>query len=183
MLLFTPNSVTSNDYKILHSLDTIELYFFSQQCPDKTSGPGITCHRWHIKMASNTDSCKEAVFPHIYYPLYGHEAPAPDSAPPQSDNPPRFADIILNKGMAHYISYRVIDQALISDKCFRSIGSYIHIPFTACCVVYRTAKHTPDILNIALQHKRSRELSVRDDLPANPFSRTVLAAQVQYADA
>lgn len=121
-------------------------------------------------MASNTDSCKEAVFPHIYYPLYGHEAPAPDLAPPQSDNPPRFADIILNKGMAHYISYRVIDQALISDKCFRSIGSYIHIPFTACCIVYRTAKHTPDILNIALQHKRSRELSVRDDLLPILFS-------------
>lgn len=122
------------------------------------------------KMASNTDSCKEAVFPHIYYPWYGHEAPAPDLAPPQSDNPPRFADIILNKGMAHHISYRIIDHALISDKCFRSIGSYIHIPFTTCCVVYRTAKHTPDILNIALQHKRSRELSVRDDLLPILFS-------------
>ena len=79
--------------------------------------------------------------------------------------------------MAHYISYRVIDQALISDKCFRSIGSYIHIPFTACCVVYRTAKHTPDILNIALQHKRSRELSVRDDLL--PILFLVLSSQLK----
>lgn len=127
-------------------------------------------YKMAYKMASNTDSCKEAVCPHIYYPLYGHEAPAPDLALPQSDNPHRFADIILNKGMAHYISYRVIYQTLISDKCFRSIGSYIHIPFTACCVVYCTAKHTPDILNIALKHKRSRELSVRDYLLPILFS-------------
>ena len=111
--------------------------------PRQNVGAGYHMPQMAYKMASNTDSCKEAVFPHIYYPWYGHEAPAPDLAPPQSDNPPRFADIILNKGMAHYISYRVIDQALISDKCFGSIGSYIHIPFTACCVVYCTAKHTP----------------------------------------
>ena len=128
------------------------------------SGPGITWHRWHIKwllipipakrLSSHTyiilgtvTKLRHRIWRHLKAIIL-----------------PVFADIILNKGMAHHISYRVIDHALISDKCFRSIGSYIHIPFTACCIVYRTAKHTPDILNIALQHKRSRELSVRDDL-------------------
>ena len=156
--------MTGNEYKLLHSLDTIELYFFAQQCPDKTSGPGITCHRWHIKWLLIPIPAKR-LSAHTYiilctvtklrHRIWRHLKAIILTV---------FADIILNKGMAHYISYRVIDQALISDKCLWSIGSYIHIPFTTCCVVYRTAKHTPDILNIALHHKRSRELSVRDDL-------------------
>ena len=53
-------------------------------------------YKMAYKMASNTDSCKEAVCPHIYYPLYGHEAPAPDLAENGfkqdlfRDSPPRF---------------------------------------------------------------------------------------------
>ena len=69
-------SETSNDKVHLTSVVTIEMVGTDRQMTYKT--------------ASNTDSCKEAVFPHIYYPWYGHGAPAPDLAPPQSDSPPRF---------------------------------------------------------------------------------------------